>query len=97
MYIAPGWDRQTPGVKILMSTEGPYPVDNLLQGLKKPFELWFYTHFLMFFHVYIALRQGQTMPWGQNFDPNRKALSLWPFVENLKKKQSLSTLINTYF
>ena len=57
-----------------------------------PFELWFYTHFLMFFHVYIAPGQGQTMPWGQNFDPNRKALSLWPFVANLKNK-SLSTLI----
>ena len=32
------------------------------------------------------------MPWGQNFDPNRKALSLWPFVANLKKK-FLSTLL----
>ena len=55
------------------------------------FELWFYTHFLMFFHVYLALGQGQTMPWCQNFDPNRQALLLWPFVANLKK--SLSTLI----
>ena len=39
----------------------------------------------MFFHVYIAPGQGQTMPWGPNFDPNRKALSLWPFVANFKK------------
>ena len=46
----------------------------------------------MYFHVCIASGQGQTMPQGQNFDPNRKALSLWPFVANLKTK-SLSTLI----
>ena len=25
------------------------------------------------------------MHWGQNFDPNRKALSLWPFVAGFKK------------
>ena len=30
----------------------------------------------MFFYVYIALGQGQTMPWSQNFDPNRKALTI---------------------
>ena len=35
MYIAPGRGRQTPGVKILMSTERPYPFDHLLQVLKK--------------------------------------------------------------
>ena len=35
MYIAPDWGRQTPGVKILMSTERPYHFDNLLQVLKK--------------------------------------------------------------
>ena len=58
---------------------------------KIPFNLILYTFFNVF-HVYIAPGQGQTMLWGQNFDPNRKALSLWPFVANLKKK-SLSTLI----
>ena len=35
MYIAPGRGRQTPGVKILMSTERPYHFDNLLQVLKE--------------------------------------------------------------
>ena len=35
MYIAPGRGRQTPGVKILMSTERPYHFDHLLQVLKK--------------------------------------------------------------
>ena len=28
--------------------------------------------------MYIAPGQGQTAPWGQKFDVNRKALSLYP-------------------
>ena len=74
MYIAPGRGRQTPGVKISMSTERPYHFDHLLQVLKK--SLWtliLYTFFNVFFHVYLAPGQGQKMPWCQNFDPNRKA------------------------
>ena len=35
--------------------------------------------------MYIALAQGQTSPWGQKFDANRKALSLSPFVASFKK------------
>ena len=50
MYMAPGKGRQTPGVKIIMSTEMPSDFDRLLQVLKKnPFELWFYTQYFMFF------------------------------------------------
>ena len=30
--------------------------------------------------MYIAPGQGQTAPRGQNFDVNRKALSLYPFI-----------------
>ena len=48
------------------------------------FEFWFYTHFLMFFHEYIAPGQGQTTLCGQNPDVNRKALSLCPFVASYK-------------
>ena len=44
------------------------------------FEIWFYTHFLIILYMYIAPRQGQTNPWGQNFDVNRKLLPLRPFV-----------------
>ena len=40
----------------------------------------------MFFHMYIALAQGQKTPSGQKFDANRKALSLSPFAASLKKK-----------
>ena len=53
MYIAPGRGRQTPGVKILMSTERPYHFDHLLQVLKKhPFKLILYTFFNVFSYVY---------------------------------------------
>ena len=33
----------------------------------------------------IAPGQGQTTPWGHNFDVNRNSLSLCPFVASLKK------------
>ena len=35
--------------------------------------------------MYIASEQGQTVPRGKNFDVNRKALSLYPFVANFKE------------
>ena len=41
--------------------------------------------FLMFFHMYIALGQGQKTLCGQNSDVNRKALSFYPFVASFKK------------
>ena len=49
------------------------------------FEFWFYTHFLMFFHMFIAPGQRKTTHCGQNPDVNRKALSLCPFVASFKK------------
>ena len=39
----------------------------------------------MISYMYIASGQGQTTHWGQNFDVNRKALSLCPFVASLNK------------
>ena len=41
--------------------------------------------FLMILYMYIAPGQGQTNPWGQNFDVNRKLLKLRPFFASLKK------------
>ena len=35
--------------------------------------------------MYIVPGQGQTTPWGQTFDVNRKPLSLCPLVAGLKK------------
>ena len=60
------------------------------------FEFWFYTHFLMFFYMYIAPGQGQTTLCGQNPDVNRKALSLCPFVASFKKKSSKSDFIHNF-
>ena len=47
--------------------------------------------------MYIALVQGQTTPWGQTFDVNRKPLSLCPFVAGLKKTALKSDFIYTFF
>ena len=49
------------------------------------FEVRFYTNLFMILYMYIAPGQGQTAPRGQNFDVNRKALSLYPFVASFKE------------
>ena len=36
-------------------------------------------------HIAPASEQRQTTPWGHNFDVNRKALSLCPFVASFKQ------------
>ena len=41
--------------------------------------------------------QGQTAPRGQNFDVNRKALSLYPFVANFKEISFKSDFIQFFF
>ena len=48
----------------------------------------------MFYHMYIALGQRQTILCGQNSDVNKKALSLCPFVASLKKISSKSDFIH---
>ena len=57
----------------------------LVISFKKISEVWFYTIFFMILYIYIALRQGQTAPWGQNFDVNRNVMSLHSFVASFKK------------
>ena len=95
MYIAPEQEQKTLGGKLLMSTESPYHFDHLLQVSNK-LNSDFYTHFLMFFHMYIAPWQGQTTLCGQNPDVNRKALSLCPFVASLKKISLKSDFIQNF-
>ena len=46
--------------------------------------------------MYIAAGQGQTTLWGQNFDVNRKPLSLYPFVASLKKKSDFIHILNDF-
>ena len=46
--------------------------------------------------MFIAPGQGQTAPRGQNFDINRKALSLYPFVASFKEISFKSGFIYIY-
>ena len=47
--------------------------------------------------MYIAPGQGQKAPRGQNFDVNRKALSLYPFVASFKEISLKSDFIHFFF
>ena len=46
--------------------------------------------------MYIAPGQGQTAPRGQNFDVNRKILSLYPFVASFKEISLKSDFIQFF-
>ena len=50
----------------------------------------------MLLYMYIAPGQGQTTPWGQNFDDNRKAFSLCPYVANFKMISSKSDFVHIF-
>ena len=50
----------------------------------------------MILYMYIASGQGQTAPRGQNFDVNRKALSLYPFVASFKEISLKSDFIHFF-
>ena len=43
--------------------------------------------------MYMAPGQGQKAPRGQNFDVNRKAVSLYPFVASFKEISLKSVFI----
>ena len=47
--------------------------------------------------MYIAPGQGQTIPWGQNFDNNRKAFSLCPYAASFKMISSKSDFIHIFY
>ena len=51
----------------------------------------------MILYMYIAPGQGQTTPWGQNFDVNSNSLSLCPFVASLKKISLKSDFLPFFF
>ena len=48
----------------------------------------------MLFYMYIAPGQWQKIPWGQNFDENRKAFSLCLYVASFKMISSNSDFLN---
>ena len=51
----------------------------------------------MILNMYIVPGQGQTTPWGQTFDVNRKPLPLCPLVAGLKETALKSDFINIFF
>ena len=59
------------------------------------FEVWFYTHYNDFIHVYRP-RAGTDNPLGTKFDVNRKALSLCPCVANFNKISFKSNFIHIF-
>ena len=68
-----------------MSTGTFCHFSHLLQVSKNVFEVWCYT---ICFHDLIPVYSpgpGQTAPRGQNFEVNRKALSLHPFAASFKE------------
>ena len=97
MYIAPGQGQKTPlGTNFWCQQKTLITSTICCKFQTNLFELWFYTHFLMFFHMYIAPGQRQTTLCGQNSDVNRKALSLCPFVASFKKISLKSDFIHIF-
>ena len=85
------------GNKVLMSTEMSCHFIHLLHVSKKClWSLILYNFFHDLIHIYIAPGQGQTAPRGQNFDVNRKALSLYPFVASFKEISLKSDFIQFF-
>ena len=87
MYIAPGQGQKPLGYKLWCQQKALTTSTICCKFQTNLFWFWFYTHFLIYFDMYIAegQGQGQTTLCGQNSDVNRKALSLCPFVASLKK------------
>ena len=54
------------------------------------------SFFFMILYVYIAPGQGQTVPRGQYFDVNRKALSIYPFLASFKEISLKSDFIHLF-
>ena len=86
MFIALGQGADNPlWTKFWCQQKGLVTLPICCKFQKNIFEVWFYTYYCLFLYMYIALGLGQTTPWGQNFDVNRKLLPLWPFVASFKK------------
>ena len=89
---SPRAGQTTPWEQLLMPIENPYHFAHSLQVLKQ--SLWSLNLYI-FPHVYSS-EQGQTTHWGQNFDDNRKAISLCPYVASFKMISSKSDFIHIF-
>ena len=96
IYKAPGQGLTAPGDKILMSTDMSCHFIHLLQVSKQFLQsLILYIFFHDLIHVY-SPGAGADSPRGQNFDVNRKVLSLYPFVASFKEMSSKSDFIHLF-
>ena len=98
MYIAPGQGQTAPRGQSFDVNRNLLSLHSLVASLKKnDFEVWFYTIFFHdLIHVY-SPEAGAESPMGQNFDVNRKALSLYPFVASFKEISLKSDFIQFVF
>ena len=96
--IAPGQEQTTPWWQSFNINRKPRSLWTICCKFQNDlFEFWFYTHFLYIMYMYIASRQGQTNPWGQNFDVNRKLLPLRPLIESFKRISLNSDFLHIFF
>ena len=96
-YIAQGQGQTTPwGQNFVVNRKAKSLCPFCCKFQKNLFEVWFYTYFFMLLYMYIAPGQGQITPWRQNFDVNRKALSLCPFVASFEKISLKSDFIHIF-
>ena len=80
-----------------MSTGRPHHIGQLLQVSKESFQpLTLYIYFHDLINVY-SHRSGADNPRGQNFDVNRKLLSLQSFATSFKKFSLKSDFIHNLF
>ena len=95
MYIAPGQGQKTLWGQILDVNRKPLSLRPFVAGLKKNcFEVWFYIHFFQVSPYVYSPRQGDRQSTGDNFDDNRKAYSLCPYVASFKMISSKSDFIH---
>ena len=97
MYIAPGQGQTAPRGQSFDVHRSVLSLHSFVASFKK--SLWsliLYNFFHDLIHVYIAPGHGQTAPRGQNFDVNRKALSLYPFVASFKEISLKSDFIQFF-
>ena len=95
MYIAPGQGQTVPNGQNFDVYRNVFSIHSFVTSLKK---MSLKPDFNHFFHdlirVYLDPGQGQKAPRGQNFDVNRKALSLYPFDASFKEISLKSDFIH---
>ena len=98
MYIAACQGQTTPCGQNFDVNKNILSLRSFVASFKKISLKSDFIHFFFscFSYMYIAPGQGQTARRGQNFDVNRKALSLYPFVASFKEISLKSDLMQFF-